>query len=186
MQAHPFVHREGRIPPGLVAGLIVFVLVIGALAYYAGRFGRRAPSGSHVQTLPPPAAPVPAAAEDAPTPPDLPPTVTPSLPVVVERGSRSGRVLVEKSSQIIVPVPPAATTPRPAASPPTPTPEDAGARRQIVVEIVNTPQPLPTPTVPELEQGDEEELEPEEMPEEPEPEPTPGGGNQPGGSPVSI
>jgi hypothetical protein len=184
VQAHPFVEREGRIPPGLVAGLIVFVLVIGALAYSAGRFGRRAPSGSPVEALPPPAAPAPAAPENVPTPPDLPPTVTPSLPEVVERGSRSGRVLVEKSSQIIVPVAPAATTPRPAAFPPTPTPEDAGARRQIVVEIVNTPPPLPTPTVPELEQGDEEE--PQEMPEEPEPEPTPDGGNQPGGSPVSI
>jgi len=178
VQAHLFVDREGRIPPGLVAGLIVFVLVIGALSYYAGRFGRRAPSGSPVEALPPPAAPVPAVLENVPTPPDLPPTVTPSLPVVVERGSRSGRVLVEKSSQIIVPVPPAATTSQPAAFPPTPTPEDAG------VEIVNTPWPLPTPTVPELEQGDEEE--PEEMPEEPEPEPTPDGGNQPGGSPVSI
>lgn len=156
MQAHPTVEREGRIPPGLVAGLIVFVLVIGALAYWTGRFGRRGPAASPAETLPPPAAAAPAVAESVPTPADFPPTVTPS------------RVLVEKSSEIIVPVAPLATPTR------------------VVVEIVNTPlpSPLPTPTVPELEQGNEEQ--PEEMPEEPEPEPTPGGARQTGGRPVSI
>jgi hypothetical protein len=177
VQAHPFVDREGRIPPGLVAGLIVFVLVIGALAYSAGRFGRRGPAVSPPDTLPPPAAPMPAVAQNVPTPADFPPTVTPSLPEVV------GRVLVQKSSQIIAPVAPLAATPRPGAFPLTPTPDDAALRR-IVVETVNTPPPLPSPTVPELEQGNEEE--PEELPEEPEPEPTPGGRGQAGGSPVSI
>ena len=184
MQAHPFVDREGRIPPGLIAGLIVFVLVIGALAYYTGRFGRRGPAVSPIENLPPPGAPLPAAAENVPTPADIPPTVTPSLPVVVERSSRSTRVLVEKSTQITVPIAPLGTTPRPGTFRPTPTPDDAAARRRIVVEIVNTPRPLPSPTVPELEQGNEEE--PEEMPEEPAPEPTPGGPGQTGGRPVSI
>jgi len=178
------VDREGRIPPGLVAGLIIFVLVIGALAYWTGRFGRRGPVASPVETLPGPAAPVPAVVEDLPTPSDVPPTVTPALPMVLERSSRSGRVLVEKSTQITVPVAPAVTTPLPTGLPLTPTPDDAVARRRIVVEVVNTPRPLPSPTVPELEQGDEEE--PEEMPEEPEPEPTPGRRIQAGGSPVSI
>lgn len=167
--------REGRIPPGLVAGLIVFVLVIGALAYSAGRFGRRAPPVPPAESLPPPAAPVPVIGENVPTPADAPPTVTPSLPVVVERTSRSGRALVERSTQIVVPVAPMAITP---------TPGNSGPARRIVVEIVGTPRPLPSPTVPELEQGDEEQ--PEEVPEEPEPEPTPGRRAQSGGRPVSI
>jgi hypothetical protein len=167
VQAHPFVDREGRIPPGLVAGLIVFVLVIGALAYSAGRFGRRGPAVSPPDTLPPPAAPMPAVAQKQPTPADFPPTVTPSLPEVV------GRVLVQKSLQIIVPVAPLATTPRPGAFPFTPTPDD-------------TPAPLPSPTVPELEEEQGNEEEPEEMPQEPEPEPTPGSRGQAGGSPVSM
>jgi hypothetical protein len=183
VQAHPFVEREGRIPPGLIAGLIVFVLVIGALAYYTGRFGRRGPAASPVENVPAPGAPVPAVAEDVPTPADIPPTVTPSVPVVSETRSRSARLVVENSTQITVPVAPPATTPRPGAVRPTPTPDDA-ARRRIVVEIVNTPPPLPSPTVPELERGNEPP--PEEMPEEPEPEPTPGGPGQAGGRPVSI
>ena len=167
--------REGRIPPGLVVGLIVFVLVIGALAYSAGRFGRRAPPVPPTESLPPPAAPAPVVDEKVPTPADAPPTVTPSLPVVVERTSRSGRALVERSTQIVVPVAPMAITPPPGNS---------GPARRIVVEIVSTPRPLPSPTVPELEQGNEEQ--PEEVPEEPEPEPTPGRGAQSGGRPVSI
>jgi hypothetical protein len=183
VQAHPVVDREGRIPPGLVAGLIVFVLVIGALAYYTGRFGRREPEVSPIETSPPPGAPVPAVAEKLPTPSDVPPTVTPSLPLVIERSSRS-RVLVEKSSQITVPIAPVAATPRPVAYSLTPTPDLAVTQRQVVLETVNTPRPLPSPTVPELEQDDEEE--PEEVPEEPEPEPTPGGRTQAGGNPVSI
>ncbi len=169
--------REGRIPAGLVAGLIVFVLVIGALAYYAGRFGRRDPGASPAHSLPPPAAPAPAVAEAVPTPADIPPTVTPALPVVVERTSRTQRTLVEKSAQIVVPVAPVAVTP---------TPELAAPPRRIMVEVINTPRPLPSPTVPELEQGDEEDLEPEEVPEEPELEPTPEVRSQAGGRPVSI
>jgi hypothetical protein len=183
VQAHPFMDREGRIPPGLIAGLIVFVLTIGALAYYTGRFGRRGPAVSPVENLPAPGAPLPAVAENVPTPVEIPPTVTPSEPMVVKKSSRSTRVLVEKSTPITVPVVPPVMTPRPAAVRPTPTPDDS-ARRRIVVEIVNTPRPLPSPTVPELEQGNEEE--PEEMPEEPEPEPTPGGPGQAGGRRVSI
>ena len=167
--------REGRIPPGLVVGLIVFVLVIGALSYSAGRFGRRAPPVPPAESLPPPAAPIPAVDENVPTPAEAPPTVTPSLPVVVKGTTRSGRALVERSTQIVVPVAPVAITP---------TPENSGPARRIVVEMVNTPRPLPSPTVPELEQGNEPP--PEEMPEEPEPEPTPGGPGQAGGRPVSI
>ena len=176
MQAHPFVNREGRIPAGLVAGLIIFVLVIGALAYYAGRFGRRVPAASPAHSLPPPAAPAPAVVEAVPTPAEIPPTVTPAVPVVVERTSRTQRVLVEKSTQIVVPVAPGAITPTPGITAPP---------RRIVVEVM-TPLPLPSPTVPELEQGNEEDVEPEEVPEEPEPEPTPGGRSQAGGKPVSI
>ncbi|MEP6471644.1 MAG: hypothetical protein ABJC28_06475, partial [Acidobacteriota bacterium] len=107
-----------------------------------------------------------------PTPADAPPTVT---PVVVERTSRSGRGLVERSTQIVVPLSPMAITP---------TPGNSSPARRIVVEIVNTPRPFPSPTVPELEQGNEEQ--PEEVPEEPEPEPTPGRRAQSGGRPVSI
>jgi hypothetical protein len=172
------MEREGRIPPGLVAGLIVFVLVIGALAYSAGRFGRRPRSDSPAEALPPPAAPAPAAQETVPTPADIPPTVTPAAPVVVEKTSRTTRV-VEKSTQITVPIAPAAAAPQVQVVP-TPTP---GGRR-VVVEVINTPRPLPSPTVPELEQAPEEM--PEELPEEPEPEPTPGPRAQAGGSPVSI
>lgn len=167
--------REGRIPPGLVVGLIVFVLVIGALAYSAGRFGRRASPVPPTDSLPPPAAPLPAVEGVVPTPADVPPTVTPSSAVVVEKTSRSGRGLVERSTQIVVPVAPVVVTP---------TPVNSGPGQRIVVEIVNTPRPLPSPTVPELEQGNEEE--PEEVPEEPEPEPTPGRRDQSGGRPVSI
>ena len=39
MHNDPDMDREGRIPPGLVAGLIVFVLVIGALALSAALAG---------------------------------------------------------------------------------------------------------------------------------------------------
>ena len=177
MHNDPDMDREGRIPPGLVAGLIVFVLVIGALAYSAGRFGRRARPDSPADSLPPPAAPVPAAEERVPTPADIPPTVTPSVPVVVEKSSRTTRV-VEKSTQITVPIAPAAASNVGAL--PTATP----VGRRVVVEVINTPRPLPSPTVPELEQAPEEE--PEELPEEPEPEPTPGPRVQAGGSPVSI
>jgi hypothetical protein len=177
------VDREGRIPPGLAAGLIVLVLVIGALAYSAGRFGRHVPAPPSPAELPAPAAPVPAVAETVPTPSDIPPTVTPSVPVLIEKGSRASRVLVEKSLQVVVPLPPGpvpTARPTPLAGVP---PEGPPPRRRIVVETQATPPPQPTPTVPELEQGNEnEEPAPEETPGAPEPTPP----VQPRGSPASI
>jgi hypothetical protein len=176
------VDREGRIPPGLAAGLVVLVMVIGALAYSAGRFGRRAPAPARPAELPAPA-PVPAVGETLPTPADIPPTVTPSVPVLIEKSSRSSRVLVEKSSQVIVPLPPGPVpTARLTPSPGIPA-EESPPRRRIVVEIQATPRPQPTPTVPELEQGDQnEEPAMEETPAAPETTPR----AQPRGSPASI
>jgi hypothetical protein len=176
------VDREGRIPPGLAAGLIVLVMVIGALAYSAGRFGRREPAPASPAELPAPRAPAPAAAETVPTPSDVPPTVTPSVPVLTEKGSRASRVLVEKSSQVIVPLTPGPVpTARP--TPPAGIFAEGPPRRRIVVEIQATPLPQPTPTVPELEQGDaNEEPAMEETPGPPEPTPP----AQPRGSPASI
>jgi len=180
VQSRLAVDREGRIPPGLVAALIVFVVVIGALAYSAGRFGRRGPLPGRPADLPVPAAPVPAVAETVPTPSEIPPTVTPSIPVLVEKSTRTSRVLVEKSSQVVVPLPLGPVVP----APPTPIaglpPEAPPARRRIVVEVQATPRP-PTPTVPEMEQGGEEEP---EMEETPPPEATPG--VQARGRPASI
>jgi hypothetical protein len=177
------VDREGRIPPRLAAGLIVLVMVIGALAYSEGRFGRRDPVHVSPAELPAPAAPVPAVAKKVPTPPDIPPTVTPSVPVLIEKGSRPSRVLVEKSSQIVVPLPPG---PVPTAQPTLSSgvaAESPPPRRRIVVEIQATPRPQPTPTVPELAQGDENEQPAmEEPPGAPEPTPR----AQPRGSPASI
>ena len=129
--------------------------------------------------LPAPAAPAPAVAETVPTPSEIPPTVTPSVPVLVEKSSRTSRVLVEKSSQVIVPLPPGpvpTARPTPVAGLP---PEEAPPRRRIVVEIQPTPRPTPTP--PEMEQGGEEEP---EMEETPAPETTPGA--QARGRPASI
>jgi len=158
-------------------------MVIGALAYSAGRFGRRDSARVSPAELPAPAAPVPAVAETVPTPSDIPPTVTPSLPVLIEKGSRPSRVLVEKSSQAVVPLPPApALTARPTVTPGVAA-EEPPARRRIVVEIQATPRPQPTPTVPELEQGDENEEPTMEAPPGA-PEPTPRA--QPRGSPASI
>ena len=183
MQNRPRVDREGRIPPALAVGLIAFVMVIGALAYSAGRFGRRGPARVSPAELPAPAAPVPAVAQTVPTPSDIPPTVTPSVPVLIEKGSRPSRVLVEKSSQVVVPLPPG---PVPTARPTLSTgvaAESPPPRRRIVVEIQATPRPQPTPTVPELEQGNEnEEPAMEETPGAPEPTPP----AQPRGSPASI
>jgi hypothetical protein len=177
------VDREGRIPPGLAAGLIVVVIVIGALAYSAGRFGRRGPAPALPAELPAPAAPVPAVAETVPTPSDIPPTVTPSVPVLIEKSTRASRVLVEKSSQVVVPLPPGpVSTARPTPFAGTP-PEDPTLRRRIVVEVQTTPRPQPTPTVPELEQGiEDEEPAMEETPGAPEPTPQ----AHPRGSPASI
>ncbi|HEY6065543.1 MAG TPA: hypothetical protein VIY96_05275 [Thermoanaerobaculia bacterium] len=130
---------ENRIPPALIAGLVAVVLVIGAAAYYAGRF-RRSPTATPTPSveLPPPAAPAPDAAQGIQTPPDLPPTVTPAVPVVVEKSGRSSTVMVQKSTQIVVQVPPVVPTAPPAELQP---------RRRIVVEV----RPTPTPTVREME-----------------------------------
>jgi len=182
VQSRLRVDREGRIPPALAVGLIALVMVIGALAYSAGRFGRRDLVRVSPAEPPAPAAPVPAAAETVPTPSDVPPTVTPSVPVLTEKGSRPSRVLVEESSQVVVPLPPGPVpTARPTLS--TGAAAESPPRRRIVVEIQATPRPQPTPTVPELEQGDEDE---EPAMEEPPgaPEPTPRA--QPRGSPASI
>ena len=165
MQSRLRVDREGRIPPAIAVGLIALVMVIGALAYSAGRFGRRGPARVSPAELPAPAAPVPALAEAVPTPADLPPTVTPSAPVLIEKLPPG-------------PVPTARPTPFPAIPP-----EESTPRRRIMVEIQATPPPSPTPTVPELEQGEEnEEPPPEETPGAPEPTPP----AQPRGSPASI
>jgi hypothetical protein len=164
---------EGRIPPGLVAVIAFLVLAVGAAAYYAGRFGhssRRAPSAN--ADLPGPAAPAPAMVEKISTPADVPPMVTPPIPVVVEKTSRPHR-LVEKSSEIVLPVPPASI---PTARPISPG-EASGGGRQILVEIPPTSRPTPTRTVPELERPAEppREQTPVALPppeETPEPEPT--------------
>ena len=183
MQSRLRVDREGRIPPALAVGLIALVIVIGALAYAAGRFGRRGPARVSPAELPAPAAPVPAVAEKVPTPPNIPPTVTPSVPVLIAKGTRPSRVLVEKSSQIVVPLTPG---PVPTAQPTLSSgvaAESPPPRRRIVVEVQATPRPQLTPTVPELQQGDEnEEPAMEEPPGAPEPTPR----AQPRGSPASI
>lgn len=123
------------------------VLAVGTAAYYAGRFGRPSRIAPFADAeLTTPAAPAPAVAETVATPAEVPPTVTPPIPAVIEKGRQSSRVMVERSSQIVVPVAPPAPTAIPAATPighqlpPTP-------GRRVVVEV----QPTPTPTVPELE-----------------------------------
>ncbi len=187
------MHGEGRIPPLLVAGLVVVVLAIGVLAYYAGRFGRseEGPVSNSTVELPPPGPPDPAVAQSIPMPAEVPPTVTPSAQVVIEKATRSSRVLVERSSQIDVPVPAVIPTAAVRAAAPTPIPTP---RRPIVVQIVSTPMPTPT-----LQDAEPDEVEPEEIEEEdvpplyttPQPEPTPGrsvlrGRPYGGGRPASI
>ncbi|HVE65806.1 MAG TPA: hypothetical protein VNC59_04430 [Thermoanaerobaculia bacterium] len=174
------MNGEGRIPPLLIAGLVFLVLAIGALAYYAGRFGRpeeRPSLGSAVE-LPPPAAPDPAVSQVFPTPPEVPPTVTPAVSVLIERETRTTRSvrsgpLVERSSEIEVRVPAVIPTARVPEAGPTPLPTP---RRQIVVDVLATPIPQPTPTPPRGEGESEEvqEVEEEPLPPDttPEPEPT--------------
>ncbi|HEX9149625.1 MAG TPA: hypothetical protein VF958_10740, partial [Thermoanaerobaculia bacterium] len=84
------------------------------------------------------------------------------IPVVIEKSRGSSKVLVERSSQIVVSVPTELPTPLPAAFP-----SDAAPplRRRIVIEV----RPTPTPTVPELELSAPPP--PAETPEPPEPEP---------------
>jgi hypothetical protein len=169
------MNGEGRIPPGLVAVIAFLVLAVGAAAYYAGRFGHSSrPAPFANANRPGPGAPAPAVVEKVSTPADIPPMVTPPIPVLIEKTSRSQR-LVEKSSEIVLPVPPGSI---PTARPISPG-QAPGGGRQILVEIPPTSRPSPTPTrtVPELERPAEPPLEetpvPPPPPEEaPEPEPT--------------
>jgi hypothetical protein len=168
------MNGEHRIPPWLIAAIVFVILAVGVAAYYAGRFGRssRLPPLANAD-LPHPGAPAPAVAGTVSTPAEIPPTITPPIPVVIERGSRSSGVMVERSSQVEVPLAPAAPTQMPTAMPirleTTPTP-----RSRIAIEIP-APRPTPTPTIPELERPEEPPPDetPEPPPEEPPPEETP-------------
>jgi hypothetical protein len=174
LQSRPDMDGENRIPPALIVGLVLVVLVIGAAAYYAGRF-RRSPTQTPATTveLPPPGAPAPDVVEGIEAPPDIPPTVAQPLPVVVEKGSRPSTVMVQKSTEIVVPVPPIVPTVIPAG---TPIEADPTARRRIVIEV----RPTLTPTVPGVElrappppvMTPEAPREPPSPEETPEPEPT--------------
>ena len=171
------MNGEGRLPTTLVVSIIIIIAAVGIAAYFAGRFGRspRVATADRLE-LPDPAAPAPALVETVATPADIPPTVTPPLPVVIEKTTQS-KVLVERSSQIVVPVGPAPTA-RPVAVP-VELGQPAPAGKRIVVEV----RPTPTPTVPEVElrappppvatpiAPPQPELPPEEAPD-PEPEPT--------------
>jgi len=164
------MNGEHRIPPWLIAATVFVILAVGVAAYYAGRFGRASRLAPLANAdLADPGAPAPAVAGKVWTPAEVPPTVTPPVPVVIERGSRSSGVMVERSSQIEVPLRPAAPTEMPAAMPirlqSTPTP-----RSRIAIEIP-PPRPTPTPTIPELERP--EEPPPDETPVPPPPEPPP-------------
>jgi hypothetical protein len=168
------MNGEHRIPPWLIAGIVFVTLAVGVAAYYAGRFGRSSRFAPPANAdLPDPGAPAPAVAGMVPTPAEIPPTITPPIPVVIEKGSRPSGVMVERSSQIEVPLSQAAPTEMPAAMPTrletTPTP-----RSRIAIEIP-APRPTPTPTIPELERPEEPPLDetPEPPPEEPPPEEPP-------------
>ena len=155
------MNGESRIPPALTVGLVVVTLAVGVAAYYMGRFGRspRSAPPPGVERAEP-AAPASAVAGPVPTPADMPPTVTPAIPVVIEKGARSSKVLIERSSQIIVSVPTALPTPLPPALAPQTAPTPA-VRRRIVIEVQPTPTPLELRSPPP----------PSEPPESPEPEP---------------
>ena len=157
---------SSRTPPTLIVSIAIIVLAVGVAAYYMGRFGRSAPKHAPeaVAELPEPGAPVPDAAQPGTTRIDVPPTVTPSIPVVVEKGRRTG-VSVERSSQIVVPVapaPPVVPTPVLGTMQVAPTP----AGRRIVVEVRPTPTPLPPPPP-------QPELQPPPPPAPPELQPPP-------------
>ena len=175
------MNGEGRIPPLLIAGLVFLVLAIGALAYYAGRFGRKDPAREETAIeLPPPGPPDPAVAEVVSIPAEVPPTVTPSVAVLIQRETRNMRIsrpaapLVERSSEIEVQaIPPGGVR----ALVPTPTPG-----RRIVVQVVTTPVPTPV-----LQEEEPEEIEEEDPPfpvATPGADPTPG--PYAGGRPSSI
>lgn len=168
---------ENRIPPALITAIVLFVLAVGAVGYYFGRFGgshRRSPAAS--AEVPLSAAPSPEAVPEVPTPAEIPPTVMPPIPVVIEKNRRSSGVMVERSSQIVVPVPPAPTAlvvPTPVVFPRVPT-----MQRRIVIEVrpTSTPAapepgppppletPVPTPAGPPEEEAPEPEPEPEPQP----------------------
>jgi hypothetical protein len=162
------VSDSSRTPPTLIASITIIILAVGVGAYYFGRFGRASPSHppASEQELPEPAAPAPDADQPGTTPVDIPPTVTPPIPVVVEKGGSSS-VRVERSSQIVAPV---------ATAPPPPTPvlgtmpvaPTAAPRRRIIVQV----QPTPTPTASQLETQAPPEALPTPVPP-PEPEDTP-------------
>lgn len=169
------MNDSSRTPPTLIASITIIILAVGVAAYYVGRFGRASPAHPPApeQKLPEPAAPTPDAVQLVTTPVDVPPTVTPPIPVVVEKGQSSG-VRVERSSQIVVPV---------ATAPPAPTPvlgtmpvaPTAAPRRRIIVEV----RPTPTPTAPEFENQAPPGVVPTPLPppepeDTPEPEPTEG------------
>jgi hypothetical protein len=172
------VNGEHRTPPALIASIVLLVLGVGIAAYYIGRFGRpaRMPAIT-AESLPPPAAPAPAAGETVATPAEIPPTITPPIPVVVEKGRRSSQTLLERSTQIVVPVPPAPSVALPAAAtgelPLHPT-----EKRRIVIEVRPTLTPTPPArenrAPPPLVETPIPPLPPPEPPEEetPEPEPT--------------
>ena len=166
--------REGGLSPWLVAGLVAIILVIGALAYYAGRF-RAGPNPTRIAEteLPEPGPPAPDIQETIPTPGDAPPTVTPSTAVLIERGSSSTGRYVQRSSQVVVPV---AEQPVPTALP-SPIRFEGPPRSRISVEVPPPPRPSPTPTVPELGEAPREErpgdVPTPQVPESPPPVPTP-------------
>jgi hypothetical protein len=114
-------------------------------------------------------------AQVLPTPAEVPPTVTPSAAVMIERETRTSRAprssapLVERSTRIEVKVPAVVPTARIGVVPTfVPTP-----RRPIVVQIV-TPALVPTPRAIEPEPDEEEDEESDEEPPvvTPQPEPT--------------
>ena len=179
------MRHEHRIPPLLVVGLVFLILAIGALAYYAGRFGRpdddRPARDESAFEMPPPEPPAPAAAAAViPTNAEVPPTVTPGVAAMIERETRTTRTvrgsapLVERSSQVEVPVPAVIPTARFRDPVPTrlPTP-----RRPIVVQVVSTPAPRPTPTPEEVEPEvifeDQPNVEEDPPPPQATPEPVP-------------
>lgn len=155
---------ESRIPPALVVALVVVTLAVGLAAYYMGRFGRPPRNTPAAAEASEPAAPAPAVTGAVAIPAEMPPTITPAVPVVIENGGRPAKILVERSSQIIVSVPTPLPPTLPAALAPEAVPTPA-LRRRIVIEV----QPTPTPTVPELEVPVPPP--PEETPASPEPEP---------------
>ncbi len=190
------MRHEHRIPPLLVVGLVILILAVGALAYYAGRFGRsdddRPARDESAFELPTPGPPDPAVAVVIPTPAEVPPTVTPGVAAMIERETRTTRTirgsapLVERSSQVEVPVPAVIPTARFRDPVPTrvPTP-----RRPIVVQVVSTPVPRPTPTPepvePEVIFEDQPNVPEDPPPPEATPEPVPTSRPSRGGTGIS-